>query len=218
MTPMNDRPAPLFVGENSALDFLNSVAAPKTEIIDWLDTEANLLNWLERAGLCQKSETARMADAAMADELTAAHQEIRAFRDAFRAFIAETAGHENVSLDHPMIAQMNETLGRGALKMQITAPGINAPDIEDRSKTTALTTEYELHSPRDLLLRIVAACAKLICEADFRYVRNCEGPTCTIYFLDVSKNHKRRWCSMSICGNRAKAAAHRKTKAGLPKA
>jgi predicted RNA-binding Zn ribbon-like protein len=34
-----------------------------------------------------------------------------------------------------------------------------------------------------------------------------------MYFLDVSKNRKRRWCSMSICGNRAKAATHRKAKA-----
>ncbi|MEL6323421.1 MAG: CGNR zinc finger domain-containing protein, partial [Pseudomonadota bacterium] len=39
-----------------------------------------------------------------------------------------------------------------------------------------------------------------------------EGPTCTLYFHDVSKNHKRRWCSMDICGNRAKAAAHRKAR------
>ncbi len=54
--------------------------------------------------------------------------------------------------------------------------------------------------PQDFLLRIAAACAKFICEADFSYVRNCEGPTCTLYFHDVSKN-------------RAKAAAHRKAAA-----
>jgi hypothetical protein len=37
----------------------------------------------------------------------------------------------------------------------------------------------------------------------------CEAGNCSLWFLDVSKGHARRWCSMAICGNRAKAAAHR---------
>jgi predicted RNA-binding Zn ribbon-like protein len=40
----------------------------------------------------------------------------------------------------------------------------------------------------------------------FTLVRKCEGTTCTLWFLDVSKAHARRWCSMAVCGNRAKAA------------
>jgi predicted RNA-binding Zn ribbon-like protein len=28
-----------------------------------------------------------------------------------------------------------------------------------------------------------------------------------LYFYDTTKNHTRRWCSMTGCGNRAKAAA-----------
>jgi predicted RNA-binding Zn ribbon-like protein len=34
--------------------------------------------------------------------------------------------------------------------------------------------------------------------------------TCQVYFgLDVTKNHQRRWCDMSVCGNRAKVRAYR---------
>ncbi|MFI6299425.1 CGNR zinc finger domain-containing protein [Nonomuraea sp. NPDC050790] len=35
-------------------------------------------------------------------------------------------------------------------------------------------------------------------------VRHCGNPRCVLWFLDVSKNGSRRWCSMEVCGNRAK--------------
>jgi predicted RNA-binding Zn ribbon-like protein len=44
---------------------------------------------------------------------------------------------------------------------------------------------------------------------DFRLIRECEGSVCSLLFLDRTKAHGRRWCSMALCGNRAKAAAHR---------
>src|SRR5438105_3293291 len=36
-----------------------------------------------------------------------------------------------------------------------------------------------------------------------------EGPACTLLFADHTRGHQRRWCSMAMCGNRAKQAAHR---------
>jgi predicted RNA-binding Zn ribbon-like protein len=39
-------------------------------------------------------------------------------------------------------------------------------------------------------------------------VRRCENPTCIIYFLETPRTRRRRWCSMSACGNRMKAARH----------
>jgi predicted RNA-binding Zn ribbon-like protein len=35
-------------------------------------------------------------------------------------------------------------------------------------------------------------------------VRACFSKTCEWFFLDTSKNHHRRWCDMTRCGNRAK--------------
>src|SRR5258708_7059779 len=39
-------------------------------------------------------------------------------------------------------------------------------------------------------------------------VRRCANPECGWLFLDDSRAGKRRWCSMSACGNRAKARRH----------
>jgi predicted RNA-binding Zn ribbon-like protein len=41
-------------------------------------------------------------------------------------------------------------------------------------------------------------------------IKRCEGSNCAIPFLDTSRPGTRRWCSMDRCGNRAKAAAHRR--------
>jgi predicted RNA-binding Zn ribbon-like protein len=60
-----------------------------------------------------------------------------------------------------------------------------------------------------LLLPIAEAMARLICDEDFSYVKACEGPTCTLLFADHTRGRARRWCSMALCGNRAKQAAHR---------
>jgi len=64
-------------------------------------------------------------------------------------------------------------------------------------------------SPESLLLPIGEAISKFVCEEDFSYVKACEGPACTLLFADHTRGHARRWCSMAICGNRAKQAAHR---------
>jgi predicted RNA-binding Zn ribbon-like protein len=65
-------------------------------------------------------------------------------------------------------------------------------------------------SPETLLIPIAKAMAELVCSEDFSQVKACGGPACTLYFLDRTRGQARRWCSMAICGNRAKQAAHRK--------
>lgn len=39
-------------------------------------------------------------------------------------------------------------------------------------------------------------------------IRRCAYPECALYFFDTSSKASRRWCSMALCGNRAKAARH----------
>ncbi|HET8583299.1 MAG TPA: CGNR zinc finger domain-containing protein [Jatrophihabitans sp.] len=40
-------------------------------------------------------------------------------------------------------------------------------------------------------------------------LRTCAADTCAMLYLDRSRGHRRRWCSMGRCGNQAKVAAHR---------
>lgn len=65
-------------------------------------------------------------------------------------------------------------------------------------------------SPHDLqqpLWPIARAAAELLSSEQLQFVRACASETCQWLFLDVSKNHGRRWCDMTRCGNRAKARA-----------
>jgi predicted RNA-binding Zn ribbon-like protein len=41
-------------------------------------------------------------------------------------------------------------------------------------------------------------------------IRQCQSPTCTLYFIDTSRKGDRRWCSMSACGNQAKVTKFRR--------
>jgi predicted RNA-binding Zn ribbon-like protein len=51
---------------------------------------------------------------------------------------------------------------------------------------------------------IALAAVRLFTEGDFRRIRECGGHACGWLFYDRSKNNRRRWCEMEVCGNRAK--------------
>jgi len=55
---------------------------------------------------------------------------------------------------------------------------------------------------------IVWSAAELLISSDLDRVRQCAGAGCAWLFIDASKNRSRRWCDMSICGNRTKARRH----------
>jgi predicted RNA-binding Zn ribbon-like protein len=51
---------------------------------------------------------------------------------------------------------------------------------------------------------IARSAVELLASDRLPFVRACASKTCEWLFLDESKNHRRRWCDMSKCGNRAK--------------
>ena len=73
------------------------------------------------------------------------------------------------------------------------------------------------NEPEHLLLPIAESACDLLCYSDISLIKKCENDACALFFYDTTKNHSRRWCSMSACGNRMKVAAHyrrlRRTKA-----
>ena len=60
---------------------------------------------------------------------------------------------------------------------------------------------YDLFAP---LWPIARDAAELLASERLEYLRACASKTCEWLFLDASKNHRRRWCDMTKCGNRAK--------------
>jgi len=59
-----------------------------------------------------------------------------------------------------------------------------------------------------ILWPIAQSAAELLTSGKLDSVRQCEAATCAWLFLDESRNHSRRWCDMSVCGNREKARRH----------
>jgi predicted RNA-binding Zn ribbon-like protein len=58
-----------------------------------------------------------------------------------------------------------------------------------------------------LLAAIARSAAEIIVEGGQARVRICANPGCGLFFSDHSRTHRRRWCSMAICGNRNKVAS-----------
>lgn len=58
------------------------------------------------------------------------------------------------------------------------------------------------------LWKLAQSASDLLVSEDAERVKSCGDPTCRWLFLDLSKNHTRRWCDMKTCGNRMKARRH----------
>ena len=56
---------------------------------------------------------------------------------------------------------------------------------------------------------ITLSALTLLMEKDLLRTRRCAGQECGWLFFDTTKNNRRRWCEMRVCGNRAKVRASR---------
>jgi predicted RNA-binding Zn ribbon-like protein len=195
------RPPAIFIADALALDFLNSVATPVDTEIDWIDDGDGLLAWLEQAQLvpAETLETLR----AMPGEFDDVAAQARSLREWFRGFVRQRKGRPLTAGDLSELEPLNrllesdEAFGRVVAHHQGHASGLQ------------FQTMRRWRSPEALLPPIGEALAKFVCEEDFSNVKACEGPACTLMFADHTRGRARRWCSMAICGNRAKQAAHR---------
>jgi predicted RNA-binding Zn ribbon-like protein len=59
-----------------------------------------------------------------------------------------------------------------------------------------------------LLWPVARAAGELLTSAEVELVRECASDRCSWLFVDRSRTHRRRWCDMKVCGNRAKARRH----------
>ena len=64
-----------------------------------------------------------------------------------------------------------------------------------------------------LLAAIARSAAEILSEPPPGGLRLCLNPNCGLFFYDASPTHRRRWCSMAVCGNRQKVAAFARRRA-----
>ena len=58
-----------------------------------------------------------------------------------------------------------------------------------------------------LFAAVARSAAEIIVEGSHSRLRMCANPSCSLFFFDASRTHRRRWCSMAICGNRHKVSS-----------
>jgi len=183
------------IGGNVCLDFVNTLddrpsGRPKELLKNYYDlarfgedtgilAPAQLDYFYERVHLAQNE-----ADGAM----RRARNLREALHDIFSAVMNKQAAPQR-ALD-----LLNSNLHESALHSRLVQSGDR---LEWRFDD--LTSSYE-----GVLWPIARAAADLLASRDVALVRACFSPACQWLFLDTSKNHHRRWCSMQQCGNRAK--------------
>jgi predicted RNA-binding Zn ribbon-like protein len=192
----------LFIADSPGLDFLNSVATPVDTPVDWLDDGEGLLGWLQQARLVPEDVLGAVRARAIPGEIDRLAAQARSLREWFRGFVRSHRGRALTATDLAELEPMNELLKRDEGFQQVIA--------DEASSRFRLLRSRRWASPESLLIPIAESMAQLVCDEDFVYVKACEGPTCTLLFADHTRGHARRWCSMSMCGNRAKQAAHRR--------
>ena len=186
-----------FIGNHLCLDFINTDIVQSGKSVDLLNGFGDLMSWLVQA---------RVLDAARANDRIGAwcgtREADRTFARArdFRGIVRHMA--ERIVATKPVpqaaIAQINDLLhnqvGHGEL---VRVRG----GFEKRF-------QLDFKEPIHLLAPVAESACDLLAHGDLSLIRKCENPTCVLFFYDTTKNHSRRWCSMSACGNRRKVAAH----------
>ncbi|MBI4791114.1 MAG: ABATE domain-containing protein [Chloroflexi bacterium] len=196
------------VGGAVCLDFVNTVGDHNAAQPDeYLTSYAALVAWSEHTGLIAPRAARQLLQEAARRPAEAEQTRVRAIalREAlYRIFSAIAADAKPKTVDMDLL---NAHLAEALAHQQIVSAE-NAFRWDWTTATGAL----------DLMLWPIARSAADLLTADkLAQVRECSGETCGWLFVDVSKNHSRRWCSMSDCGNRAKVQRFNARKRATPK-
>jgi len=187
------------------LDFANTIQdphVPEGKLCDWADVH----DFLDAAARAR----GQVSDAALldgypkavgnAESRQRAFEEALRLREAIRCIAADLEGKRPPRSS--AVAVINELLredeGWSAL-------------IGNSKEGWRLTHQPRRDTALRHLMPIARSVAQLIADSSAQSrVRKCANPVCPLLFYDDSRTKRRRWCSMAVCGNRAKVAAHQR--------
>jgi predicted RNA-binding Zn ribbon-like protein len=187
-----------FVAGHLALDFVNTVDwrwDPERRQ-DLLAGAGDLIAWAAKARVVSAAEARALTAAAERDPRRAgvALQRARRIRDVLgRVFEAAATGGRPTTAD---LRRLNA----------FTHAALRRRRLETRGGEYSWGwTAAEGRALEAVLWPVVLAAAELLTSPDRSKVRACAATDCGWLFLDTSRSHRRRWCTMRSCGNRAKA-------------
>ncbi|BBC33710.1 hypothetical protein SGFS_050040 [Streptomyces graminofaciens] len=117
---------------------------------------------------------------------------VRELRESLRVTLLAHAGHP----PHRTVTPLGELLAEAPLLVAISG--------EDGSATLRPAAD-----PAPLAARVAAAVAQALTEGTWQRLKACEAPDCHWAYYDRSPAGRGRWCSMQVCGARAKMRRYR---------
>jgi predicted RNA-binding Zn ribbon-like protein len=184
-SPFGDAP---LIGDHPAIDLINTVSMKGDALIDFWQTDDDVFRWLDRTNLLQKEIIPRFKQFEL---LTTA----RTLREIVRTLVIQEKEGRGGDL-----SQINDFLAQGHSYLEL---------LKDASSKIQMVRRYGQKNPVQLLTPLAESAAELLSTGDLDLVRPCKGDKCVLWFYDRTKSHQRRWCSMSVCGNRHKVMAFR---------
>ena len=192
-------------GGHLALDFVNTVGGlriePPSPANELLDAYDDFAVWCARLGVVSERQAATLRAAARRDEREAqrALRRVRELRDEliYPLFCSLADG------ERPR-AELLDRL-RDEELAALTDARLVPRDAGSGRRARAM--EWSFPTPRELtdpLRPIVHAAVELLTEGPLDRVKTCGN--CRWLFVDQSRNHSRRWCSMDECGIQMKHA------------
>src|SRR5262245_15376754 len=119
---MDYHPIPaIFVADTPGLDFLNSVATPVDEPVDWISDGEGLLDWMAQTGMAPHDALADIRASSTPEELDEIAAQARALREWFRAYVKSRKGHALSADDLRDLEPLNQLLARDAQHGEIVA-------------------------------------------------------------------------------------------------
>jgi predicted RNA-binding Zn ribbon-like protein len=181
----------LFVGNQLALDFLNTRPVQNGEPSELLPDFSALLRWLQAAGVLNSRQVGSLqrqwGGSADAQRITKA---MRQLREKLRKEILDW--ERSGSVQHSALGELNKLMAEHSMRTRLMTNG----------KLYLTELWFEPREPEDLFAPVAHSAATLFVTVD----RKCAQ--CVLHFYDTSKKGTRRWCSMQLCGNRLKVAAY----------
>ncbi len=181
-------PFPMIAG-SLAVDFVNTEVIEAGERRELLGHDRDLLRWAQAAGL---GVPRAMLRAARDDALDAA---VRPFRAALRALFEARIDGKRPEPDD--LARLNRVLTRARRGRGIAFRG-----------RRFVAEAARIATPAQVLEAIAEDAGRLLTSDDLGGLHRCANQRCILLFVDRSRRASRRWCSMEVCGNRAKVQAH----------
>jgi predicted RNA-binding Zn ribbon-like protein len=177
------------------LDFANTVSwRGSGEPADRLPTYGELVRFFLQSGLLSEVDAGRLQREAVRRPEAATRILRRAveLREAlYRTFSGLAAGRPPRA---PDLAILNDALPAALAHLRVSS---------DRGRF-GWTWGGDAVALDRLLWPVTRDAAVFLTSTDFSRLRTCGNPRCRWVFLDTTKSGTRRWCSMAVCGNRAK--------------